>query len=185
MKRTNFRRKREGKTNYKKRLSLLLNEKLRLVIRKSLKNIVVQLVDYSVDGDKVVVGASSKELEKLGWIFSRNSVSASYLTGYLLGKKAAKRDIKEAVLDLGLSQTVKGGKLYSALKGVLDTGVKVAHSEEILPDEKKIKGNHIVEYAKKLSESGRYEKVFSGYAKKGIKAEDISKVFDEVKGKIN
>ena len=43
-----FRRKREGKTNYKKRLGLLKSKSLRLVVRKSNKHILVQLVDQTI-----------------------------------------------------------------------------------------------------------------------------------------
>jgi large subunit ribosomal protein L18 len=154
MKTQEFRRKREAKTNYKKRLSLLLSEKPRLVIRKSLKNIIVQIIEYAPDGDKVISGANSKELEKkFQWKAGRSNMPSAYLTGYLLGKKAAKKDIKEAVLDLGLNEGAKGGKFYAALKGVLDAGIDVPHSEKILPDEKRLNGSHISEeVAKSLEE---------------------------------
>jgi large subunit ribosomal protein L18 len=181
-----YRRKREGKTNYKKRLNLLLNDKPRLIIRKTLKNIIIQIVKYEEDGDKIIVGVNSKELEKtFEWKFSRNNIPASYLTGYMLGKKAIKKDIKEAILDIGLEDSVKGSKLYSALKGVLDAGLKIPCSKDILPGDDVIKGKNIVDYAKKLSEKGDYEKIFSSYVKKGIKVEDLPKHFEEVKKKID
>ena len=153
MKIQEFRRKREGKTNYKKRLNLLLSKKPRLVIRKSLKNIIVQIIEYAPNGDKVIVGANSKELEKkFQWKSGRSNMPAAYLTGYLLGKKATKKDIKEAVLDLGLNESTKGGKFYAVLKGVLDAGIIIPHSEEILPDEKRLNGSHISEEATKSFE---------------------------------
>ena len=58
--RTQYKRKREGKTNYKKRLKLLQSRTTRLVIRKSNKHIIAQLTNYYPDGDKVVVGVNSK-----------------------------------------------------------------------------------------------------------------------------
>ena len=153
MKIQEFRRKREGLTNYKKRLNLLLSKKPRLVIRKSLKNITVQIMEYDPKGDSIVVGANSKELEKrFKWTINKSNIPSAYLTGYLLGKKAIKKNIKEAVLDLGLNESVKGGKLYAALKGVLDAGVEVPHSEEVLPDEKRLNGSHISENVPKLVE---------------------------------
>ena len=181
-----FRRKREGKTNYKKRLNLLLGEKPRIVIRKSLKNITVQIMKYTPDGDIIVIGANSKELEKkFGWKFPRSNLPAAYLTGYLLGKKAIKKNIKDAILDIGLTNSIKGSKIYSALKGVLDAGLNVPCSKEMLPNEDSIKGAKIVDYAKKLLERGKYDKIFSSCVKKGIKVEDLPKHFEEVKGKIN
>ena len=47
-----YRRKRSGLTNYKKRLSLLLSKKPRLVIRKSLNNMVAQVVGTAGASEK-------------------------------------------------------------------------------------------------------------------------------------
>jgi len=58
-----YRRKREGKTNYKKRLEYLKSKQLRLVIRKTNKHMILQIVQYHPDGDKVLLGVSSKKLE--------------------------------------------------------------------------------------------------------------------------
>ena len=185
MKRVEFKRKRQGKTNYKKRLGLLLKNKPRLVVRTSLKNITIQITEYNKDGDKILVSVSSKELEKkFGWKYSKNNLPAAYLTGYLLGKKAIKLGLKEAILDIGLKKSVKGNKIYSALKGVLDAGINIPCSKDIFPSEESIKGEHIANYAKKLSDQDKYKKIFSGYIKKGIKAEDLPKYFEEIKKKI-
>ncbi|TKJ17445.1 50S ribosomal protein L18 [Candidatus Woesearchaeota archaeon B3_Woes] len=186
MKRVEFRRKREGKTDYKKRLNLLLNEKPRLIIRKSLKNMTIQLIEYNEKGDKILVSADSKELEKkFEWKAGRTNLPAAYLTGYLVGKKAAKKGIKCAILDIGLGKSIKGGRLYASLKGVLDAGLNVPCSEDIFPSEDAVKGVHIANYAQKLIKEGKYEKIFSSYVKKGIKAEDIPKYFEETKKKID
>jgi len=47
---------------------------------------------------------------------------------------------------------VKGSRVFAALKGAVDAGLKVPHSESILPDESRIKGEHIAAYAKSLDE---------------------------------
>jgi large subunit ribosomal protein L18 len=140
----NFRRRREEKTNYRKRLALLKSGKVRLVIRKSLSNISVQLVNYKPSGDETIASAFSTELKKLGWTRS-GDVPAAYLTGLLAGKKAKAKNVSEAVLDLGLQTSTRGSRIYAALKGVLDSGIDVPHSEEILPSEDRIKGKHISE----------------------------------------
>ena len=138
-----YRRKREGKTNYKKRLELLKSGKLRLVVRKSLRNVIVQIVEYHVDGDKTLVKVSSKELKKHGWTgYGRNTPSA-YLVGLLCGVKAKENKITEAILDLGLHPSRKGTILYAVLKGVVDSGLNVAHSKEIFPSDDRIMGKHI------------------------------------------
>ena len=181
-----YKRKREGKTDYRKRLKILLGNKPRIVIRKSLKNIVMQIIEYSENGDKVVVAASSKELEKkYGLKFNRGNIPCAYLTGYLLGKKAVKKNIKDAVLDSGFAAHIKGSKIYAGLKGAIDGGIKVKCSEDVFPKPEMIKGTHIANYASKIKDKKEeYEKRFSGYIKKGIKPEDIPKYFDEVKNKI-
>ena len=108
-----YHRKKSGKTNYKKRLRLLLSEKLRLIIRRSNKNVLGQIVQYHPDGDKVLLTTTSQELTKLGWNYSRKNLPASYLTGLLLGKKAQEKKVKEAILDLGLQTSIGGGRLYA------------------------------------------------------------------------
>ena len=83
-----YRRKREGRTNYKRRLALLKSRKPRLVIRKTNTQIILQIVEYQPDGDKILCGTSSLSLKKLGWSYSCKSLPACYLTGLLLGSKA-------------------------------------------------------------------------------------------------
>lgn len=139
-----FKRRRDEKTNYKKRLALLKSEKARLVIRKSLSNISVQFINFKPTGDETLASAVSTELKKFGWTKCGN-VPAAYLTGLLAGKKAKEKNIKEAVLDLGLQTSTKGSRLYAALKGVVDSGINVPHSKDILPSEERINGKHISE----------------------------------------
>ena len=76
-----YRRKLQGKTNYKKRLRLLLSKKPRLVVRKSLKNIIAQIIEYHPSGDKLLFSASSKELEKMGWEPPLRAITSSKITG--------------------------------------------------------------------------------------------------------
>jgi len=177
-----YRRKREGKTNYKKRLKFLLSNKPRLVVRPSLKNIVVQIIEYHPKGDQTIISAHSRELEKFDWKFSKGNIPAAYLTGFLLGKKAAKKKIKESILDLGLHTSTKGSRIFACLKGVVDAGIKVPVSEEILPSKERVSGQHIVKYAEQLK--GKETKIFSDYMQKNIDVSQLSKVFEEVKNKI-
>ena len=143
-----YRRKREGKTNYKKRMNILSSGIPRLVIRKSLKNITAQIIGYEPKGDKVLACASSKEIMKLGWKFSGCNTPCAYLVGYLAGKKAKEKKINEAVLDLGLYQPIKGSKFYAALKGAVDAGLNIPHEESVIPKQERIKGKHIADYKK-------------------------------------
>jgi large subunit ribosomal protein L18 len=165
--RIHFRRRREGKTNYGKRLKLLLSEKPRLVYRKTLKYIIGQIINFDKKGDVTLVGITSKILKKYGWKFACDNTPASYLTGYLLGKMALSKGIKEAVLDIGLYTSTKGGRMYAFAKGAIDAGLNVPCSEEMFPREDRIKGLHISEEVAKNFEEVKknIEVMFGGEGK--------------------
>ncbi len=177
-----FRRRREGKTDYRKRLALLKSGKIRMVVRKSNKFITVQFVKSKLEGDETLVCAFSKELRKFGWPFSCKSLPAAYLTGYIAAIRALKAGIREAILDIGRHPSTRGSRLYAALKGALDAGIKIPHSAEILPDQERIEGKHIANWALSLKEENRelYEKIFSEYHSKNVKPEDIPSIFKSV-----
>ena len=138
------RRRREGNTDYRKRLELLKSRKTRIVVRKSLKNTSVQFVEYHETGDKILVSATSNELvKKYNWKYSTSSTPAAYLTGLLAGKKAVEKGIEEGVIDIGRYVPVTGSKVFAALKGILDAGVDCPHSEEKLPSEDRVLGQHL------------------------------------------
>ena len=61
-------------------------------------------------------------------------------------------------MDIGLYPSVKGSRLYSALKGIVDAGVEIPHGDEIFPDEDRIVGKHM--------------------------GKDVEKIFKEVKSKL-
>jgi len=179
------RRKREGKTDYKKRIKLLMAKTPRLIIRKSLNNMMLQVVEFSPTGDKVLLTVTSQNLKKIGWKANTNNLPASYLCGYLLGTKALAKKVKACILDLGMQSSIKKGSLFAALKGVIDAGLKVPHSENVFPEENRIKGEHIANYAKSLKENKeKYDKQFSACLKQGFDPEKIPAHFDEIKAKI-
>ena len=180
-----FRRRREKKTDYRKRLALLKSRKARLVVRRSLNNFHAQLIKYGEKGDVAVIGIASKSLKKFGWKGHCGNTSAAYLTGLLIGFKGLKAGIREAVLDMGLQTATKQNSVYALVKGVNDAGLKVPVGEEILPSEERISGKHIAEFAKSLkSDEARYKKQFSSYLKNSLNPEDVTKNFHEVKDNI-
>lgn len=137
-----FRRRREQKTDYDQRLKLLKSGRPRAVIRTSNKNTRVHIAYYEREGDENKAQTISKELEEYGWEHNTGNLPAAYLTGYLSGKKA---ETDEAILDLGLRDKKEGGRVYAALKGLIDSGVEVPAGEEIFPAEGRVKGEHIKE----------------------------------------
>ena len=181
-----FRRKRQGRTYYKKRLKILLANRYRIVVRKSLRNLQASIIRYDAKGDNVLFTISSKTLSKYGWKGDNGNLPSAYLVGLIAGKKAIEKGIKDAVLDLGFNNSVKGSRLYAALAGAIDAGLKIPFNPEILPAKERISGDHIAKYAQILKNNKlNYEKQFSDYIKRGLDPEDIVKHFNEIKGKIN
>jgi len=176
-----FRRRLKSRTDYKKRLKLLYSKENRLVVRKSLKHTRAQIISFDLRGDKTLVSASSQDLKKLGWNYPSNNIVSSYLVGLLVGKKALKKNIKKAILDIGLHKSVKGSKIYAVLKGVIDAGLTIPHSPEALPKEERLSGKHIIDYAQKLKKESEkeYKKQFSK-----SQPEKIQEMLDKVKTKI-
>ncbi|MEM0359806.1 MAG: 50S ribosomal protein L18 [Candidatus Diapherotrites archaeon] len=177
-----FRRRREGKTDFKKRLALLKSAKNRAVFRKSNKRIIMELVEFKPDGDKTLFSVNSSELKKAGFPGKCNIPSA-YLAGYWLGKKAIAAGISEAIFDIGRNTPVRGGRAFAALKGLIDAGMNVPAGEQAFPSKERIEGQHIKKYAESLGE--KKEKRFSGYAKEKISIESITSLFNEAKKKID
>jgi large subunit ribosomal protein L18 len=155
---TQRRRKNEKRTDYKKRFGYLKSGKPRIVIRKTNNYLIVQLIESFEAKDKIIAGMNSKELLKHGWpenlSKSLKSISASYLTGYLFGKKIKG---KEVIVDLGLVRNVHGSRIYALQKGLVDAGVKIKVDEKTFPSKDRIEGKHqkkeIQEAFKKVKES--------------------------------
>jgi len=178
-----FRRRREGKTNYDARMKLVDLDKSRFVIRISNANVIAQIINVGENGDETVVSAHSKELQKLGWLGGTKNTSASYLTAYLCAKKALDKGVEKAVLDIGLRSSIKGSKVFAAVKAANDAGLDVPYGESIVPDDDRIAGVHIAEYAKSLSDED-VKKHFSKYLERGLQPVDLPNHFEEIKNKI-
>jgi large subunit ribosomal protein L18 len=180
--RVQLRRRREGKTDYQARKSMVISGKLRLVTRGSLKNATVQIIKAKPEGDFVLVAANSKELiKKFNWKAPTGNIPAAYLTGLLCGLKAKQQGVKKAILDIGLVSPTKGARIFAMLKGVVDAGIDVPFSEQKIVKER-IKGEQVVKYAKKLGiGSEEYNQKFAAYIKAGVAPEKLPEHFEKVK----
>jgi large subunit ribosomal protein L18 len=141
-----YRRKREGRTNYKKRLELLKGKTERLVVRRTNTQIIMQITQYEENGDKILLTTQSKELSKKGWKHSYKNTPAAYLTGMLTAQKAKAKGITKVIVDLGLQTPIKGSKVFAAVKGAIDAGLEIKANAEIFPSDERIKGEHISNY---------------------------------------
>lgn len=142
--RVHFRRRREGRTDYRVRLRLLKSNRPRAVVRLSDRRVRVAIVRFDPAGDRVVASADSGELS--GIEFPRVSLSstpAAYLTAYLAGLRARSAGAEEAVLDTGLRHPSVGGRLQAALKGLLDAGLDIPHGEKSFPTAERLNGTHL------------------------------------------
>lgn len=89
-----FRRRREGKTDYRQRHALIRHDKRnygevksRFVARITNTKVICQIVKAYGVGDKVVSSADSTELKKYGITFGLKNYSAAYATGFLCARK--------------------------------------------------------------------------------------------------
>ncbi len=138
-----FRRKREGRTDYYYRTRLLRSGKSRVVVRPTLKHISVQFINPGEKGDVTIASAHSKDLSKFGWKASFGNVPAAYLTGLLCGFRAKSAGVSEGIMDVGKFVPTPQGRVFAALKGVVDSGVTVPYGESSVPKDERTRGDHI------------------------------------------
>ena len=142
--RVHFRRRREGKTDYRVRLRLLKSGRSRAVVRCSATRVRVAIVTFDPVGDRVVAAADSAELGRIDFPAGRiGSTPAAYLTGLLAGLRAKSAGAAAAVLDAGLRHPTPGGRLSAALKGLLDAGLEIPHGGEGFPTADRLNGRHL------------------------------------------
>ncbi|MEM0364102.1 MAG: 50S ribosomal protein L18 [Candidatus Nitrosocaldus sp.] len=179
-----LKRIREGRTDYRKRKAILLGKHVFATIRISNENIMVQISRASINGDVVLASTHSRELLKYGWKGSSKCTPACYLTGLLAGKKAKAAGIDGCIIYTGLRGF--SSRIGACTKGIIDAGLDVPVGEDALPDEDRITGKHIADYAEMLKKEDEelYSRIFSRILARGLRPEDYVKHFNEVKDNI-
>ncbi len=149
--RTQRKRRKENKTDYKLRLRLLKSGIPRIVIRKTNNYIIIQTVESIEAQDKAKFTTTSKELLNYGWdkkyVGSLKSLPAAYLTGLVMAKKIGKGKF---ILDLGMIKNIHGSRIYATVKGLVDGGLNIPVNESIYPSEDRLNGEHLKEELKKV-----------------------------------
>lgn len=199
--------------------------KYRLVVRFSNKDITCQIVYASIAGDVVVAAAYAHELPKYGLKVGLSNWSAAYCVGLLCARRVLKKfgldeaytGVEEAdgesysvepqedgprpfycLLDAGLKRTSLGSKIFGALKGALDGGLDIPHSEKKFVGFEKgsgldtevvrkyIYGGHVAEYMEGMEEDEPelYEKHFSQYIEADVSADSLEDLYKEVHANI-
>jgi large subunit ribosomal protein L5e len=102
-----YKRRRQGKTDYRARLRLVRQDKNkynthkhRLIVRFSARDITCQIVYSTIAGDVVVAAAYSHELPEYGLTVGLTNYSAAYATGLLVARRVLTK--------FGLADTYKG-----------------------------------------------------------------------------
>lgn len=179
-----LKRIRDDKTNYRKRAAILIGRHSFVTVKVSDQNVAAQVLKPTPTGDIVIASAHSRELEKQGWKGTFNNLPACYLTGMLLGKKALEKGVKNAVLYIGKDHFTS--RVAACMKGIVDSGVSMPVSEESLPEQERISGQHIAEYAGTLKENQEeYNSRFSAILKNGLSPEDYPSHFQEIKSRLS
>jgi large subunit ribosomal protein L5e len=198
--------------------------KYRLVVRFTNRDIITQIVTSEINGDKVFAAAYSHELRAYGIEHGLTNWAAAYATGLLLARRvlkklgldedftgveepdgeytlteAAETDDGErrpfkAYLDVGLSRTSTGARVFGVMKGASDGGILVPHSENRFPGfdmeteeldaetlKKYIYGGHVAEYMETLADDDeeRYKSQFVKYIEDDIEADGLEEMYQE------
>ncbi|XP_008800755.2 60S ribosomal protein L5-like [Phoenix dactylifera] len=223
-----FKRRRQGKTDYRARIRLINQDKnkyntpkYRFVVRFSNKDIVAQIISASIAGDLVLAAAYSHELPRYGLEVGLTNYAAAYCTGLLLARRVLKmlemdeeyegnveatgedfsvepaesRRPFRALLDVGLVRTTTGNRVFGCLKGALDGGLDIPHSDKRFAGfnkdgkqldaevhRKYIFGGHVASYMRILMEDEpeKYQTHFSEYIQRGIEPDDLEGLYKKV-----
>jgi len=130
-----FRRRREGKTDYRARIRLITQDKnkystpkYRLIARKTNKDIIAQIAYATIQGDRIVSAAYAHELPRYGIKLGLTNYAAAYATGLLLARRhlttiglASKYQGK--VDADGADYTVEAAEGPRPFKALLDVGL--------------------------------------------------------------
>lgn len=179
-------------------------------------------------GDKVLCAAYSHELKRYGITHGLTNWAAAYATGLLLARRTLKKlgldedfkGVEEAdgeykltealeddserrpfkvFLDVGLTRTSTGARVFGAMKGASDGGLYVPHSESRFPGfdieskeldaetlRKYIFGGHVAEYMETLADDDeeRYKSQFQGYIDDDLEADGLEEMYQEAHAKI-
>jgi len=157
------RRRKEYKTDYKKRFALLKSRLPRIIFRKTNRYLITQYIKSDNAKDKILIGIDSKVLLKYGWPKEESikSIPAAYLLGYLFGKKILLKKLEgtaggspesslgessfeeKPIIDFGMARVLHKTRVYAFILGLIDSGIKIECAKENFPNESRIKGEHL------------------------------------------
>ncbi len=182
------RRRREGKTDYRKRKGIVVGRENFVTVSTSSKYVYSQVHKATLSGDITLGSASSSELQgKFGWKGSAKNLPASYLTGFLLGRRCLEKKLSNLVFYSGVGRFVHGSRISSLLKGLRDAGVEIVVSESIFPNDGRVKGEHIRDYSKKLEaeDKNAFKRTFANILSSGFDPREYPAHFEQVRSSLD
>lgn len=200
--------------------------KYRLIVRLSNRDITCQIAYARIEGDRIVCSAYSHELPRFGVKVGLTNYASAYCTGLLVARRILQKlgldslyagctDVTgeefcvepvedgpgafRCYLDVGLSRTTTGARIFGAMKGAVDGGLNIPHSVKRFPgynaEEKTLDaaihrqhifGQHVANYMKELEgeDEEAFKRQFSRYIKLGIRADEIENLYKKAHASI-
>merc|ERR1712161_98564 len=130
-----FRRRREGKTDYRQRKRLCAQAKnkyqapkYRFVVRFTNTKVISQIAYALVDGDRILCQAQSTELGRYGLTVGLKNYSAAYCTGLLCARRLLQK--------VGLDELYEGNTEVDGEVVSTEYGKKTYYVEEVDDDKR-------------------------------------------------
>jgi len=130
-----YRRRREGRTDYRQRKRLCTQDKnkyqspkYRLVVRFTNTKVICQIAYALIDGDRILCQASSTELPRYGLSVGLKNYAAAYCTGLLVARRLLQK--------IGLDDTYEGNTEVDAEVITCEFGKKKYYVDEVDEDKR-------------------------------------------------
>jgi len=128
-----FRRRREGRTDYRQRKRLCTQDKnkyqtpkYRLVVRFTNRQVICQIAYALIDGDRILCQANSKELARYGLEVGLKNYAAAYCTGLLCARRLLQK--------VGLDDVYEGNTEVDGEVVSTEVGKKTYYVDEVDED---------------------------------------------------
>lgn len=200
--------------------------KYRLIVRFTNTDVIAQVAYARIEGDKIIAAAYAHELPRYGVKVGLTNYSAAYCTGLLLARRILTKlnladkyeGVAEATgdeynveamgsgprpfrcfLDVGLTRTTTGNRVFAVMKGAVDGGLDIPHNMKRLVGydaesqehnsetlRHYLYGGHVADYMRHLMEEDeeKYKAHFSRFIKEGITADNLEQMYKDAHAKI-
>jgi len=192
--------------------------KYRLIARITNRDVICQVASAELKGDRIHASAYAHQLKAYGLKVGLSNYAAAYATGLLCARRLLTlkgldkkyKGVEEVTgehfepeedddcrpfkcnLDIGLATPSVGNKVFAVMKGAVDGGLLVPHSDkrfsgydntkgeldaEVLRS--RILGNHVTEWMDEMEEEDpeKFPKHFAKYLEAGLTSDDLEDMY--------